>query len=393
MPPVLDIDAVVTVRSSVLPLYLAIENGTVEAREEVTERNFVTTILEGNTLALRSYTGDFLSVREGKVTTSRFLGTTEKFTVAQTQYQYSLQPAGGGYLCFREKDSSITICDALEDTALFQLFSLMVDGMNVGKQLRFLTRGGAVLIPNLLDPVRVGQLREQVMAAETSARTAGLAAERKHDIAVQSLLDEVPDCIRLAANPIIMQLLRRHLSPRLALSAMRCIATDPRAVRMDLEAPSWTVPFPFSMTEWPPTSEMLCARVVFMLDDLDAESSTWAYLPVQDGLPQSTEVLPTTGTPLEGTSGSAWIFTGPYWTTNSAGAGSFWKQDDAMARYKYMNGEKIDKTPSKLVRVIEVDFVREYVARETPVDSSAIRAAVSEEDSCFPELNGHYAIV
>jgi hypothetical protein len=393
MPPVLDIDAVVTVRSSVLPLYLVIQNGSVEAREEVSERDFVTTILEGNTLALRSYTGDFLSVRDGQVTTSRFLGPTEKFLVSQTQYQYSLQTADGGYLCFREKDSSIIIGDTLEDTALFQLFSLMVDGMNVGKQLRFLKRGGAVLIPNLLDPVRVGQLRDQVIAAEASARTAGRADERKHDLTVPSMLDEVPDAIRLAAHPIILQLLRRHVSPRLALSAMRCISTDPRAVRMDLEAPTWSVPHPFSTTEWPPSSEMSCARAVIMLDELDSESSTWAYLPCQAGLPQSTDVLPTSGTSLQGASGSAWLFIGPYWTTNSAGAGTFWKQEDAMARYKYMAGEKTDKTPSKLVRLIEIDFVREYVARETPVDTSALRVAVSEEEPCFAELNGPYSII
>ena len=30
------------------------------------------------------------------------------------------------------------------------------------------------------------------------------------------------------------------------------------------------VPHPFSTTEWPPSTERLCARVVFILDDLDA---------------------------------------------------------------------------------------------------------------------------
>jgi len=38
-------------------------------------------------------------------------------------------------------------------------------------------------------------------------------------------------------------------------------------------------------------------------------------------------------------------------------------------------------------------LVREYVARETPVDGAAVRAAVSEEDPSYPELYGRYAIV
>jgi hypothetical protein len=394
MPPVLDIDTVVTVRSSVLPLYLVIENGTAVAKDEVAERDFLTTIVEGNTVALRSYTGDFLSVRNGEVCTSRFLGPTEKFTIEQTQYQYSLQIADGRYLCFNEKDNTIAFSATLEDTGMFQLFSLMVNGMNVGKQLRSLGRAGSVIIPNLLDPATVGSLRTSVVEAEKRAMDVQRTVERTHDRTTPSILSFAPELIRVAAHPIVLQLLRRYMSPKLVCSAMRSVATDARAVRMDLENPTWSVPHPFPTTEWPPSTERLCARVVFILDDLDAQSSTWAYLPIQEDLPQNTVDMPSAGVTLEAPAGSCWIFHGPYWTTNSAGAGAFWKQEDAMARYKYIAGEKQEMTSrQEFVRVIELDFVREYVATEEQVNKESVLSAVAEDDPCMLDLTGPYSII
>jgi len=269
----------------------------------------------------------------------------------------------------------------------------MVNGMNVGKQLWSLGRAGSVIIPNLLDPATVGSLKASVVEAEKRAMDAQRTVDRTHDRTTPSILSFAPELIRVAAHPIVMQLLRRYMSPKLVCSAMRSVATDARAVRMDLEKPTWSVPHPFSTTEWPPSTERLCARVVLILDDLDAQSSTWAYLPIQEDLPQNSVEMPSGGVTLEAPAGSCWIFHGPYWTTNSAGAGAFWKQEDAMARYKYIAGEKAERTASQWVRVIELDFVREYVAREEAVDKGSLLSAITDDDPCMLDVTGPYSIL
>lgn len=381
MPPALDIDAVVTVRSSILPLYIAIADGEPVVKEQVTQRDFLTTYVEGNSVALRSFAGDFLSAPPGarSVTTSRFRGASERFTVEMTQYQYSLRAPDGRFLTISEKDNTVELVDTLDDTGLFQLFSLMVDGLNVGKHLSELRTRAMVSIPNLLDPARVQQLKARVLDAEQAAIAAEKSVAQVHDRTVGDLLTLCPELLALATHPIVLQLLRRQLSPRLAWSALRLVTTDPRSVRMDLETPTWRVPHPFAECAWPPSTEQLNARVVFFLDDLDADSSTWAYLPPQPGLPHSSPA-PSEGTRLQAAAGSCWVFLGPWWTTNSAGAGSFWKQEDAMARYKYQQGRDADQ-PRASVRLLELDFVREFVAREEKVDAEALRdwAAVEDE--------------
>jgi len=103
--------------------------------------------------------------------------------------------------------------------------------------------------------------------------------------------------------------------------------------------------------------------------------------------------MPTAGVTLEAPAGSCWIFHGPYWTTNSAGAGAFWKQEDAMARYKYISGEKQERTSSQLARVIELDFVREYVATEETVSKDSVLNVIPEDDPCMLDLTGPYAII
>lgn len=378
MPPALDIDAVVTVRSSLLPLYLILEDGRAFVRDQVRQTDFLTTYVEGATVALRSYGGDFLSVREGRVGTSRFLGATERFLVEMNQYQYSLRAPDGRFLTVNDKDNSVYLSDEVEDTGLFQLFSLMVDGMNVGKHLHSLATSTSVSITSLLDPARLAQVRNLVIEVERAEVSAGRAVARTHDLVVGGLLALCPELVALAAHPIVLQLLRRQLSPRLACSAMRVVNTDPRSVRMDLETTEWSVPHPFATTEWPPSSEQLNARVVVLLDDLDAASSTWAYLPPQRGLPQEGPAA-ADGTRLEATAGSCWIFLGPWWTTNSSGAGSFWKQEDAMARYKYQNG-RAGEQERQSVRLLEIDFVREFVAREEQVDVAKLLDVASAED-------------
>jgi len=96
---------------------------------------------------------------------------------------------------------------------------------------------------------------------------------------------------------------------------------------------------------------------------------------------------------LFATAGTLWLFLGPYWTTNSAGAGTFWKQEDAMARYKYIAGEKQERTSSQMVRVIELDFVREYVATEENVNKDSVLSAIADDDPCLLDLTGPFSII
>merc|ERR1711904_540948 len=97
----------------------------------------------------------------------------------------------------------------------------------------------------------VGSLKMSVIDAEKRAMEAGRMVERTHDVTTPSLLSFAPELVRLAAHPIVLQLLRRSMSPKLVCSAMRSVATDARAVRMDLENPTWSVPHSFSMTLTP----------------------------------------------------------------------------------------------------------------------------------------------
>ena len=57
----------------------------------MTQRDFLTTYVEGNSVALRSFAGDFLSAPPGasRVTTSRFRGPSERFLVEMTQSRRS----------------------------------------------------------------------------------------------------------------------------------------------------------------------------------------------------------------------------------------------------------------------------------------------------------------
>lgn len=259
---------------------------------------------------------------------------------------------------------------------MFQLFSLIVDGLNVGKQLKLIRSYGMVSIPNLIDPAKVAAVRERVRAVERGVDVLRAAARSAHDARVHELLAAVPEAVTLAANPIILQIIRRCLSPGVVCSAARAVATSPRAVRMDLDAVAWEVPPPFSHTEWPPPTDELNARLVLLLDDLDKNTSTWAYAPPQSSLPSAG--LQPEGTPLHGAAGSAFLFVGGWWLTNTAGAGSFWKEADAMARYKHMNGNGEPK--EEPVRVVVIDYVREYVAREEKMDAAALRAAADNVD-------------
>jgi len=46
-----------------------------------------------------------------------------------------------------------------------------------------------------------------------------------------------------------------------------------------------------------------------------------------------------------------------------------------------------------LARVIELDFVREYVATEETVSKDSVLNVIPEDDPCMLDLTGPYAII
>merc|ERR1719510_867296 len=91
---------------------------------------------------------------------------------------------------------------------------------------------------------------------------------------------------------------------------------------------------------------------MWFLDSLDQANSTWAWAkaPLTDGVhfPQlphlssieQVEAVARTARRLSASSGSVWLYRGPFWLSNNVGAASFWKDYDAQTRYKHMSGQK-----------------------------------------------------
>ncbi|CAK0811976.1 unnamed protein product [Prorocentrum cordatum] len=136
-----------------------------------------------------------------------------------------------------------------------------------------------------------------------------------------------------------MQLARRALSPRLKLSDVESCRTDADFVRKELEEIFWQVAHPYSeAVEFPGIVDpRVSLTATWIIDDLDAGNSTWAYAkaPLADGatspmLPhlcsqEETQAVAATAQTLTGKPGSLLVWLGPYWMSNMIGAASFWK--------------------------------------------------------------------
>ncbi|CAE7702296.1 unnamed protein product [Symbiodinium sp. CCMP2456] len=143
------IDRIVALRSSVLPIYVIIRPNSVTTADEVSEdgNDFLTTRMFGDQIAFQSISGDYLSAEGDEIGTRRYCSTFERFSVVKQDTQYSFRTASGKFLSVSDRAPFVTLGDSPGDTESFQLFSLMMYGVNVGQQLELLDRVVAGIKP------------------------------------------------------------------------------------------------------------------------------------------------------------------------------------------------------------------------------------------------------
>eukprot|EP00930_Biecheleria_cincta_P017969 TRINITY_DN14137_c0_g2_i1.p1 TRINITY_DN14137_c0_g2~~TRINITY_DN14137_c0_g2_i1.p1 ORF type:complete len:431 (-),score=59.62 TRINITY_DN14137_c0_g2_i1:199-1461(-) len=344
------IDRIVALRSSVLPIYVLIRpDGTVTAADEVSEdgNDFLTTRMFGDQIAFQSIHGDYLSTEGGAICTRRYCSADERFTVEKLETQYAFRSRTGAYLSVSDRAPFVGLASQAGDTEVFQLFSLMMYGVNVGQQLDMIDRTGCIQINDLLSSDDLQSLREGVAEAN------GFALGGGHETRVHGLAGCTQSLADLATHPLVMQIARRLLSPAMQLASMESCRTDVDHVRKELEVTTWNVVYPYSRAMFPGVVDPRANfTVTWFLDQLDAENSTWAFVkaPLSDGTctpqlphlssPGEVEAVTSTAQHLLAQTGSAWLCIGPYWMSNNVGAASFWKDYDAQTRYKHLSGQK-----------------------------------------------------
>jgi len=380
----------VALRSSVLPIYVLINpDGSVGTADEVAEdgNDFLTTRMSGDQIAFQSITGWYLSVEGGQICTRRYCSANERFTVEKQDTQYAFRARNGKYLSISDRAPFVALADAAGETEIFQLFSLMMCGVNVGQQLDIIDRTGCVLIDNLLDIDQLDSMKSRLAEEPPSPG---------HEFRIPGLAGLSQGFADLATHPLVMQLARRLLSPSLQLSQMESCRTDVDHVRKELEVTSWHVVHPYAAAEFPGVVDpRINFTVTWFADGLDQDNSTWAYAkaPLADGVclpqlphlssPEELEAVARSAQPLLAKPGSALFCIGPYWMSNNVGAASFWKDYDAQTRYKHLSGQKeqqsfralTDAQRSALPReelcpiVIQATYLREFVSLVNPPPS------------------------
>lgn len=389
----ISIDKIVAVRSSVLPLYIIVQpDGSVTASDEVSEdgNDFLTTNVRGDHISFQSIRGDYLSSEGGQVGTRRYCSDDERFGLEKLDMQYAFRSRSGKYLSMTDRAPFVVLADTPGETETFQLFSLMMANVNVGKQLESLERTGMVTIDGLLDSDQIAALRSAVV--EHGGANYGTG----HETRVSGLAASAASFAELTTHPIVMQLARRVLSPSLKLSDVESCRTDADFVRKELEETTWHVVHPYSMVEFPGVVD---ARISFtatwFLDTLDASNSTWAWTkaPCTDGAhipqlpqlssPEQVQAIVKSAKPLTAGCGSVWLYMGAVWMSNNVGAASFWRDYDAQTRYKHLSGQK-DRSFRALTdaqrsaapkeelcpTLIQATYVKEYVVPRSPAPSA-----------------------
>jgi len=403
----ISIDKIVAVRSSVLPLYVIIRNdGSVTAVDEVSEdgNDFLTTKMIGDQICFRSIRGDYLSTEGGKVSSRRYCSADERFAVEKRDTQYAFRARSGKYLSVMDRHPYVSLAASADETEVFQLFSLMMCGVNVGKHLEVLERSSSVMIDGVLDDEQVEELRAAIIE---NGGCGGAEAPKSHEVRVSGLIGR-GDCFAgLATHPVILQLVRRLLSPSVKISDVESCRTYAEFVRKELEVTSWNVVHPYSSVDFPGVVDpRINFTATWFLDSLDATNSTWAWAkaPHADGAhlpmlpqlssPEEVAAVIKTSKPIIANRGSVWLYIGPMWLSNSVGAASFWKDYDAQTRYKHLSGQKEQaqqtfraltdaqrSAPQKeelCPIILQTNYVREYVASRDPTPCSAAFANLSE---------------
>jgi len=392
------IDRIVAVRSSVLPLYIIVRpNGGVTAADEVSEdgNDFLTTRMHGDQISFQSIAGFYLSAEGDQISTRRYCSADERFVVEKRHTQYAFRTRSGRYLSMSDREPFVTLASTPGETEDFQLFSLMMFGVNVGNQLDTIERKGMTTVENLLAEDTIKELHENLDKASSMQPANGNATHEKR----VSGLASTEGFNNLASHPLVLQLARRLISSSVQLSDVESCRTDADHVRKELELTSWHVVHPYSAVEYPGIVDpRVSFTATWFLDDLDSINSTWAWAkaPLMDGshspqLPQLSSPEEITAvvrqaTPLVATRGSAWLYLGPVWMSNNVGAASFWKDYDAQTRYKHLSGQKEQgsfraiadaqrNAPAKeelCPTVVQATYIREYVAPRCSPNVQAI---------------------
>ncbi|CAE7365299.1 unnamed protein product [Symbiodinium pilosum] len=337
----------------------------------------------GDQIAFQSISGDYLSAEGDEIVTRRYCSTFERFSVVKQDTQYAFRAASGKFLSVSDRAPFVTLADAPGDTESFQLFSLMINGVNVGHQLELLDRHGCIMINDVLDAEQLQELRNVV--DEEMAR---LGHGRCPEVRLQSMQTRSRGLAELATHSLVMQLARRLLSPALVLSDMESCRTDVDYVRKELEETTWHVVHPYSSAEFPGVVDpRINVTVTWFLDQLDTENSTWSFVkaPLADGghlpqlphlsSPEELQAVARGAQPLLASPGAVWLCIGPYWMSNNVGAASFWKDYDAQTRYKHLSGQKeqsfraltdaqraVQPREELCPTVLQATYVREHVA-------------------------------
>merc|ERR1719161_2182944 len=347
----------------------------------------------GNKISFRSYHGHYLSAGDSDtVTTSRYCSSNELFDIVMKDHQYAFKARNGKFLSMRESAPFMTLQAECAETELFQLFSLMMQNINVGQQLETLEKTGSVMIDALLDAEQVQKVCDALALQKEKN-----AFPSKHESVVTELLGCHTAFAELATHPIIMQITKRLISPSAKLSSLESIETDADFVRKELEETTWNVVHPYKSLEFPGVVDgRMSLTAMWFLDELNDVNSTWAWvspppLGIGQGLPalsspETVADVTKSAKPLLGRRGAVWLYLGPMWMSNNVGAASFWKEFDAQKRYQHtkksfrtLTNEVAVKEPGSKPELcptmMQATYVREYVV---PQDMSKAPTPMSD---------------
>jgi hypothetical protein len=391
----ISIDKIVTIRSSVIPLYVIVgQDGTVNAVDEVSEDayDFLTTSMVGNKISFRSYHGHYVSAGADAVSTTRYCSANELFEIVMKDHQYAFKARNGKYLSMRESGVTLVGCESgPAETELFQLFSLMMQNINVGQQLETLEKTGSVMIDALLDEEQVKKISDALAQFKDQQTTTS-----GHEITVSELLGKHTAFAELATHPIIMQIMKRVISPSAKISSLESCQTDADIVWKELEETTWNVVHPYKSLEFPGAVDgRMSLTAMWFLDEIHEGNRTWAWVspPSTSAGPQlpalsSPETIAGVvkgAKPLLGRRGAVWLYLGPMWISNNVGAASFWKEYDSLTRYAEHKKRSFQSTANEVATkgskpelcptVMQATYVREYVV---PQDMSKAPTPMSD---------------
>merc|ERR1719156_154083 len=326
----------------------------------------------GNKISFRSYHGQYLSAGDETVTTSRYCSSNELFDIVMKDHQYAFKARNGKFLSMRETAPFMTLQAECAETELFQLFSLMMQNINVGQQLETLEKTGSVMIDALLDAEQVQKVCD-ALAQFKDQQTSTIG----HEVNVTQLLQKHTAFAELATHPIIMQIMKRVISPSAKISSFESCQTDADFVWKELEETTWNVVHPYKSLEFPGAVDgQMSLTAMWFLDELHEGNCTWAWVPPPQtssgpGLPALSSPEEVAGAvkdakKLLGRRGAVWLYLGPMWMSNNVGAASFWQKYDALTRYKHLSGQKpadegAGSKPELCPTLMQATYVREFV--------------------------------